>query len=113
MILRVVPLILTALLLGAHFWRSGNLILALVYGLFPLLLFIKQRWSWLAVQIFAYVGVIIWLYTTVAIVQERINWGLPWVRVVFILGGVALLSAWAGMLLNSPRVKARYLAKGR
>ena len=110
---RVIPVILAALLLGAHFWRAGNLVLAVMCGLMPLLLFIKQRWSWLTVQLFAYAGVAIWLYTTVTFVQERIYWGQPWLRLVFILGGVALFTAWAGFLLNSPRVKVRYLAETR
>jgi hypothetical protein len=109
MFVRVIPLLLTSLLLAAHFLRDGNLVLTLICVLIPLLLLIKKRWSWLVVQLFAYVGAVIWLYTTVAMVQQRIFWGMPWVRLVMILGGVALFTAWAGFLLNSSRIKEIYL----
>jgi hypothetical protein len=105
--------ILAAVLLGAHFWRAGNFVLALICVLTPLLFLVKQGWSWLAVQLFAYASVVIWFITTITIVQERIHWGQPWLRVIVILGGVALFSAWAGLLLNSPRVKARYRGANR
>ena len=74
----------------------------------PLLLFVKRRWSWLAVQLFAYAGAAVWLYTTVTIVQQRIFWGMPWVRLVMILGGVVLFTIWAGYLLNAAPVKEKY-----
>lgn len=106
--IRIIPLIVASLLLSAHFLRAGNLVLAVICVLFPLLLFIKRRWSWMVVQVFAYVGVAIWGYTTFSIVQQRIYWGIPWVRVVLILGGVAAFTAWAGLLLNASKVKERY-----
>ena len=109
MLTRIMPLIVASLLLAAHFLRDGNLVLTLGCVLVPLLLFVKSRWSWLAAQLFAYVGAAIWLYTTTAIVQQRIYWGEPWVRVVLILGGVALFTAWAGLLLHAQPVKERYL----
>jgi len=109
MFVRVIPLILASLLLAAHFLRDGNLVLTLMCVLMPLLLLIKKRWSWLVVQLFAYAGAAIWIYTTVALVQQRIFWGIPWVRLVMILGGVALFTAWAGLLLNSSRIREMYL----
>ena len=110
MLIRVIPLILASLLLAAHFLRDGNLMITLICGLLPLLLLIKKRWSWLAVQLFAYSGAAVWLYTTVAILQQRIYWGMPWGRMVMILGGVALFTSWAGYLLNAAPVKEKYLS---
>ena len=104
------PLILASLLLAAHFLRGGNLVLTLMCVLIPLLLLIKKWWSWLAVQLFAYAGAAVWIYTGVAIVQQRIFWGMPWARLVMILGGVALFTIWAGFLLNTASVKAKYLS---
>jgi asparagine N-glycosylation enzyme membrane subunit Stt3 len=108
MVLRLVPLIVAALLLGAHFLRDGNLGLMVVSVLVPLLLLIKRRWSLIVVQLLAYVGTVIWIQTTIMIVQERLAQGMSWVRVVIILGVVALLTAWAGWLLNSAVVKEKY-----
>ncbi len=112
MVIRVIPLILASLLLAAHFLRDGNLVLTLTCGLLPLLLLIKKRWSWLAVQIFAYAGGAVWLYTTVALVQQRMVWGMSWARLVMILGGVALFTIWAGYLLNAAPVREKYHPEG-
>ena len=110
MLIRVIPLILASLLLAAHFLRDGNLVLTLLCGSFPLLLLIKKPWSWLAGQLFAYSGAVVWLYITVALVQQRIYWGMPWFRLVMILGGVAVFTSWAGYLLNAAPVKEKYLS---
>lgn len=110
MVLRLVPLLVAALLLGAHFLRVGNLGLMAVSVLVPFLLLIKRRWSLIVVQLLAYVGTVIWIQTTIMIVQERLARGMPWVRVVIILGVVALFTAWAGWLLNSAVVKENYSA---
>jgi len=111
-VIRIIPLILASLLLGAHFLRTGNLVLAAICVLLPLLLFIKRRWSWLIVQMFTYVGVAIWGYAAFNIVQQRIYWGMPWIRVVLILGAVVAFTAWAGLLLNASKVKERYFIEG-
>jgi NADH:ubiquinone oxidoreductase subunit 6 (subunit J) len=102
------PLLLTALLLGAHFLRNGNLILTLFCLLAPLLLLIKKQWSWLMLQVLIYLGAFIWLNTTIAIIQQRILWGQPWDRVLLIMGTVILFTIWAGLLLNSQKIKPRY-----
>jgi hypothetical protein len=105
---RVIPIIIAALLLAAHFLRAGNLLLTAVCGLMPLLLLIKKRWSVWALQLFAFAGVVIWLGVAITIVRQRIMLGDSWLRVLFILGGVALFTAAAGLLLNSAAVKERY-----
>ncbi len=108
MAVRILPLILAFILLGAHFLRAGSLWGAVVMALIPLLLLFKSRWSWLVVQICLYLGAALWINTTIAIIQQRIGWGQPWGRVALILGGVTLFTIWAGVLLNSPQVKSRY-----
>jgi hypothetical protein len=110
MLIRVIPLILASLLLAAHFLRDESLMLTFMCGMVPLLLLIKKRWSWLAVQLLTYAGAAVWLYTTITLVQERIYWGIPWSRLAMILGGVALFTSWAGYLLNAAPVKEKYLS---
>jgi hypothetical protein len=109
LIFRIILLIIAWILLGAHFLRDNNLIVAIVCLLVPLLLLVKKRWVLLLLQILTYVGVVIWLNTTYSIVQERISLGDPWIRVVVILGGVALFTTLAGLLLNSKVIKEKYL----
>lgn len=108
MLFRITPLIIAAVLLAAHFLRSGNLLLLALCLLTPFLLLVKKRWSLILLQLLAYAGTAIWIRTTVQIVQERLALGRPWGRVVIILGVVILVTALAGLLLNSNAVKQRY-----
>ncbi len=108
MIIRIIPLIVSSILLGAHFLRDGNLILAAACVLIPLLLLIKKPWSLLATQGLMYVGVVIWLYTAYTMIQVRQFLGQDWSRLAIILGTVALFTLFSGLQLNSAVVKKRY-----
>jgi len=108
MILRLIPLLIASLLLAAHFLRGGGFGLMLVSVLAPLLLLIRKRWSLILVQFSAYGAALVWVYTAIHLVQERMISGRPWTGAVIILGSVALFSFFAGLLLNSPAVKEKY-----
>ncbi len=108
MFIRLIPLIIAFLLLGAHFLRSDHMILAGISILSPLLLLIKKRWILLLVQWFAYSGAIVWIQTTFSLVQQRTMAGAPWVRMLLILSGVTIFTLYAGYLLSSDIVKRRY-----
>jgi len=108
MIIRLVPLIIAFLLLGAHFLRSDHMILAVVSLLAPLLLLIKKRWILLFLKWLAYSGAIVWIQTAFSLVHQRRMAGVPWVRMLLILSGVSALTLFAGYLLNSDIVKQRY-----
>jgi hypothetical protein len=108
MILRATLIVLTALLLAAHFLRAGNIALVVVCLIAPLLLLIKQRWSLIALQLFAYASAVIWLITLLQLVSQRIALGRSWGGVVAILGTVTLVAVLAGLSLNSPGFKTRY-----
>lgn len=108
MILRITPLVVSAFLLGAHFLRQGNLTLVGLCLAVLSLLWVKKWWSLLVLQLFTYLGAIIWASTAIALIQQRIALGEPWVRVAVILGVVTLVSVLAGLLLNTTAVKERY-----
>ncbi len=76
--------------------------------LVPLLLLVRKRWSLIFVQLSAYAAAVVWVYTTIHLVQERMISARPWGSAVIILGSVALFSVFAGFLLNSRKVKERY-----
>jgi hypothetical protein len=107
-ILRLIPLIIASLLLAAHFLRGGNIGLMVVSVLVPLLLLIGKRWSLMVVQLSAYAAAVVWVYTAIHLVQERMISARPWSGAVIILSSVALFSVFAGLLLNSRKVKERY-----
>lgn len=108
MILRVVLIILTYILLSAHFLREGEMVLTVFYLFIPFLLFIKKRWSIIIVQIFTYGGVLVWFFTLYILINERMALGIPWVRMAIILGVVIIFALISGLLLNSPVVKEKY-----
>jgi len=100
----LVPAALSALLLGAHFLRYqqyGLLIFSLI--LIPLL-FVRRPWSGRVVQIALAVGAAVWLHTTLAILQMRQEHGEPFLRMVLILGGVAVVAVCSALLIQTRRL---------
>jgi len=96
-VLRVVPLIVSALLMAVHFLRSGNVAVVVLILCAPLLLLTRQRWSVVALQIALAAAAIEWVRIALAIARERAAAGAPSTRMFVILGSVALftaLSAW-------------------
>ena len=71
--LRIFLLALSAILLAAHFLRTFSISLSA-----PFILFIKKRWSLLAVQALTVVAATIWLFTLQGIIQLRIQEGRSW-----------------------------------
>jgi len=105
---RAVPVILAFVLLAAHFSRANALTLVVVCISAPLLLFVRRRAVLRTVQTVLFLGGAVWILTATVIGRQRVAAGDPWVRMALILGGVALFTVWAGVLLNGSRVKDRY-----
>ncbi|GEM_PF-671490 len=95
-VLRIVPLILSALLIGAHFLRGGHLFIMLLCVAAPLLLLLRKRAVTIGIQVMLAVAAVEWLRTAMQIAEERAASGAPVTRMYVILGSVAaftLLSA--------------------
>ena len=105
---RLIPVVLTFLMLGAHFLRSGNIALASVSALAPLLLLIRKRWTLLLVKWSAYLAALLWAHTTFVLLQQRMAAGAPWFRMFLILAGVTVFTLWAGYLLSTDTFRRRY-----
>jgi len=105
---RIIPYVFMIIFLAAHFSRAGSGILAGLTLLVPFLLFIKQKWVIYALQILAYLSVVIWLHSAYQYIQIRIVSGDDWYRLLAIMGTVALYSAWTGFFLPSARIKDVY-----
>ncbi|MCD4706356.1 MAG: hypothetical protein K8S62_01305 [Candidatus Sabulitectum sp.] len=108
-LLRMFSIVLSALLLGAHFrWHSMDL-LAIPAVLFPALLFIKRAWAARTVQVILFLGGLEWVRTTIAIASERVEAGEPWVRMAIILGSVAVFTAVSALPFSrNSSVRKRY-----
>lgn len=109
MVLRVSLIVLSALLLAAHFYRQMEIGPAVLSLLFPLLLLFRRSWSLVVLQLFAFFGAAIWIVTMLRIVEARQLEGRPWIGVVIILGTVSLVTALSGWLLNSKSFSERFI----
>ena len=91
--LRYFSIVLSALLLAAHFRWHGLDWLSYPVLLFPFLLFFKRPWAARLVQVFLFLGSLEWLRTTIEIALRRVDAGEPWVRMAIILTSVAVFTA--------------------
>lgn len=95
--LLLVPIVLSALTLGAHLLRGGHLALALVAVALPLLLVSRSLAAVRLVQGLLLLGALEWVRTLLLIVDQRRAFGQPWHRLVMILGSVALVTALSAL----------------
>lgn len=108
-ILRLLPIVLSALLLGAHFLRAGLIPLVVLALLFPALLLFRRAWATRLVQIILVLGALEWVRTLLVLVAERRADGQPWSRLAIIIGLVAVFSGSSALLFSCCRsLRKRY-----
>ena len=96
---------LAFLVLSAHFFRAGDLVLFAVALLFLPLLFVRTRWAAWTLQAGLLAGAVEWVRTLAAFAGQRRAMGLPYTRLAIILGGVALATAACLLVFRSERVR--------
>ena len=107
-ILTFAIVVLSLLVLGAHFMRYGNDI-GMVLSVAPIaLLFVRKPWAARVVQAVLVLGAIEWATTLVGLVQMRMAQGLPATRLAIILGAVILLTLTAALLFETRAMKRVY-----
>ncbi len=100
---RLVPVVLSLLVLAAHFLRQGNqafVVLVLVSGV---LLAVPRIWAARTVQTILVLGALEWVRTLVVKVGERASAGQPVTRLAVILGTVALVTGASALALRGSR----------
>lgn len=109
-VLLYIPIVLSLLLLGAHFLRYGNT--PVVIGVVALLglLFVRQRWVARVMQFVLVIGALEWLRTLVTLIQMREALGEPYLRLAVILGAVIAVTLVAALLFQSRTLQAIYRA---
>ena len=110
--LRVLPVILSFLLLGAHFLRTGHTAIAVACAALPPLLLLRGTWVPRLFQVLLLVAALEWLRTLYLLAAMRIAWDQPWGRMALILGGVALFTALSALVFRNPSLRARYRGAG-
>jgi general stress protein CsbA len=105
---RLLPVILSLLVLAAHFYRAGNLILVVLIAASPLLLLIRASWIVRLIQVELLLGGIEWIRTAIKLVHIRQAHNLPWERLAIILGSVAAFTVFSSLVFNLKTLKTRY-----
>ncbi len=100
--------IFSSVLLAAHFSRADLKWIPLLCLLFPLVLLIKKHWVLRIFQIYLIVGAMVWIQRTLVLRTMRIEAGEPWLRLVLILGAVALFTLLSAFIMEKKRFKERY-----
>ncbi len=104
----LLPVILSALVLAAHFLRGAHDAWVALCLAAPFLLLVRRRWVPAVLQSGLALGTLVWLRTLLVFVRERQARGEPWTRLVFILGGVALFTLASALVFRIPRLRRRY-----
>ena len=106
--LRLIPVILSMMLLSAHFYRAGFIVLVVILFASLFLLFIRQSWIVRVIQVELVIGGLEWFRTTYNLVMMRQSMNMPWTRLAIILGSVALLTFCSSLVFRSKFLKKRY-----
>jgi hypothetical protein len=94
---RVALTVLSLLLLAAHFYRSGVYVLVVAAIALTGLAFVVRPWAGRMLGLALLCGTFEWLRTAWSFAALRASMGLPYTRLLVILGGVAtftLVSAY-------------------
>lgn len=106
--LSLIPVMLSFLLLGAHFLRADYLVLLILCVCTLFLLFIRRAWVPRLFQVLLVLGALEWLRALYFFAAMRVAWDQPWTRLAVILGSVALFTALSGLVFGSRRLRNFY-----
>ena len=107
--IQLTPVIISFLLMGAHFLRSGHLSFVALSLVFIGLLFVRRPIMARLIQVVLLLATLEWIYTTYIFVSIRIAHGQPWVRLAVILGVVACFTLASAGVFFTKTQKERYL----
>jgi hypothetical protein len=105
--LLVLPSI-AAILLAAHFYRAGQLALAVLATGALALLAVPRPWAARALQVALLAGALEWLRTLALFASTRMAAGQPYLRLTLILGVVAAFTAASAAVFQQSAVRRRY-----
>ena len=106
--LRLLPVVLSLLLLGAHFLRAGFLPMAGALVALAVLAPVPRPSMARILQVVLIVGGFEWIRTLFMNIARRSDLGEPWMQMALILGAVALFTWGSLLVFLSPALRARY-----
>ena len=103
-----IPVVLSLVILGAHFMRYGNLAGVFVFLGLIALLFVRRAWVARLMQVVLVLGALEWARTLFELAQVRAALGQPFIRMTLILGVVVAVSFCSALLFQLPALKRIY-----
>jgi len=103
-----IPIVLSLVVLGAHFLRYGHDIGVIGSLALIVILLLRQPWVARLVQVGLVLGSLEWLRTLYSLVQVRAAMGEPAARMLVILGGVAFVTLVSALLFQTRPLQKVY-----
>ena len=105
---RLLPVVLSLLLLAAHFSRAGLPALVILTVAFLPLLLVRRPWIARITQLVLVLGAMEWFRATVFYILDRRARGDDWGRLALILGTVIVVTLASGLIFQHPKIRQRY-----
>jgi hypothetical protein len=105
---KLLPVMVSSLVLVAHFMRDGSDIRMVMSLLIPFLLLAYERWAARVVQLFLVIGAVEWARTTAVLLAERVEEGRPFMRMLIILASVTVFTAASAFVFRLRSLKELY-----
>jgi hypothetical protein len=99
---------LALVLLAAHFVHAGLWLVAAACLALLALLGVRRRWSMRLLQAALAYGAIEWILTAVMLARMRSAHDEPYLRMLLILGSVAVVTVLAALAFEHPALRERF-----
>ncbi len=106
-----IPIVLSLLVLAAHFLRGGCLPVAVGVLALLALLAVRRPWVPRLLQVVLTLGAIEWIRMLVTLAMERSARGEPFLRMALILGTVAAVTLISAFLFETAKLRRLYGTK--
>lgn len=106
--LQLLPVVLSFVVLGAHFMRAGNVALVGLVCVALGLLGVRHPAAMRLVQAALVLGAMEWLRTLASLAVWRAETGQPVVRLILILGSVAICTGLSALVFRADRLRGWY-----
>jgi hypothetical protein len=110
LILQLLPVMLSLVVLAAHFVRHGQPVLVFLSLAAIGLLAVPRRWAALVLQVALLLGAAEWARTLVILVRLRTASGEPVDRMAIILSAVAVATAASALVFRTRRARSQFRA---
>lgn len=106
--LKLSPVLLSALLLAAHFFRIEEHVIVVICVCFPFLLLFRKKWAARIIQLILCIGSLEWFRTIYIDIELRMQENESWLRLAIILGMVAVFTALSSLVFRFKTIRKIY-----